>query len=60
MVYCCVPNCNNKDGFAFPKDKVTKSKWIVSIRREKPGNEKGLWQPNAKSAVCKDHFTWKT
>ena len=51
---CCVPQCTEKGGYVFPKDKKLKTKWRVAIKRA--DEQKRLWNPSEHSVVCRKHF----
>lgn len=52
---CCVPQCHERGGHAFPSDEKQKQKWITAIKRldEVTLND---WEPSDSSLVCKAHF----
>ncbi|KAL3891074.1 hypothetical protein ACJMK2_003337 [Sinanodonta woodiana] len=47
---CCVPQCTNRGGHAFPWSQKDRVKiWTVVILRD-------FWKPTIHSVVCSNHF----
>ena len=52
---CCVPQCHERGGHAFPSDSEQRQLWVRAIKRLDEVTLKD-WEPSLTSLVCKAHF----
>ncbi|XP_061196585.1 uncharacterized protein LOC133204857 [Saccostrea echinata] len=51
---CCVPECSNRGGHAFPSDQSRRKIWIHAIKRGETRFQS--WEPKTHAVVCRAHF----